>query len=149
MTFEDAPPPADLLWRLNQTYIQRLGKARSRMEMLSHLLAERGAQADLLEAVGVAQEECARLYADHRRWRYAYLYQDGDESRMVQDAAEIGRALAQFARLRQKHAQHAGEIAVYLQGRRPDPAWTTIAHGDDLWALTLAALADLQIVEYA
>jgi len=149
MTFPDDRASADLLWRLNQTYVQRLGKARSLLTLLAQLMVERGADTAALAVVKTVQAEGDRLYADHKRWRYTYLYQEPAEQRMVQETADVGRALAQFARLRQKHAQHASEIAVYLSGRRPTLGWTTMAQGDDLWQLTLEAFADLQTVEYA
>lgn len=137
----------DLLWRLNRGYSQRLGRARSRLELLARLLADRQADAATQEAVEIVIRECEQLYEEYRRWRFTYYYRSPQDRRMVEDAHGQGRALAQFARMRQRHAQRAGQIAAHLNYYRPPAGWTAIPQGD-LWSLTTEAFTDLQTLEY-
>lgn len=145
---DDSGVTMDLLWRLNRVYSQRLGRARSRLELLARLLADRQADAAIQEAVEIVVRECEQFYEEYRRWRSTYYYRSPQDRRMVEDAHGQGRALAQFARMRQRHAQRAAQIAAHLDYYRPPAVWTTIPQGD-LWSLTTQAFSDLQTLEYA
>lgn len=145
--FDDPQATMELLWRLNKSYSQRLGKARSRLELLSHLLTDRQADHVTHEVVEVVLRECGQIYEEYQRWRFTYFYESPEDKRMVQDLTGLGRALAQFARMRQRHAQRASQITAHLNHYRPPAAWTTIAQGD-LWTLTAQAFSELQTLEY-
>jgi len=138
----------ELLWRLNTSYSQRLGKARSRLELLSQLLAERGADPTTVEAIEVVLRECYQIYEEYQRWRFTYFYESPEDRRIVQGLPGLNRALAQFARLRQRHALRASQITAHLSYYRPSVAWTTIPQGD-LWMLTTQAFSELQTLEHA
>lgn len=138
-------PSAEMLWRLNREYVNRLGRACSYFDLLAQLVLERDAdenapvQALLLET----HERLTRLADDHRAWCYGYFYESAETKRMVQSAADVSRALTSFADMHYWHRRDfSALVALFEAHPRPRADFTRVTQGD-LWELMRRALHDL------
>lgn len=138
-------PSAELLWRLNREYVNRLGRARSFFDLLEQLVLERGAvdQTPVKSALQASREVFARIAEDHRAWCYNFFYESPETKRMVQSQAAIDRALSHFSDMNHWHQRDFNELAALFRDQsRPDPDVTRVPQGD-LWEMMQHAFKDL------
>jgi hypothetical protein len=139
---------ADQLWRVNNEYRKRLGKVERYVDLLEQLMVARAIGSGdslmaVLEVLQYAHGELNALEEEHRGWRYRYFYDSSDSKRMVQDDADINRALAHFSQMRPIHEQRLYAVYTALVNTpRPDPDITAFPSGD-LWELLHFAFDDL------
>lgn len=139
------PPPADLLWRVNNEYRKRLSQLATYLSLLEQLVLTRNQDgpAQIIALLHFMQDQVDALVEEHRQWRHRYYYESLDTRRMVQSDNAVHQALARFSRMRGQHEQRLTEMNHLLQQiQRPDPSLTRISTGD-LWELAGFALNDL------
>ena len=136
---------ADILWWLNQEYVNRLARAHTYFDLLERLLLERSdVDWDELRLVlASARAHLDSLKEAHRGWRYTYFYESADTKRMVQTPPAVRRA---FAALAAMHAGYEHDLHVLYNALdalpRPENHVTRVPQGD-LWEMTQVALHDL------
>ncbi|MEP7291386.1 MAG: hypothetical protein ABI835_06360 [Chloroflexota bacterium] len=140
------PPSAELLWRLNREYVNRLVKARNYLGLLEHVVLTRSAEETrtrLLPTLQITRDRLNQLSEAHRGWCYAYFYESAESKRMVQNAQAVRRALNSFGHMRAQNGGSFDDLAATLyELPRPAPAVTRLPNGD-LWEMVQVALYDL------
>jgi len=120
---------ADMLWQLNNEYTQRLGRARSALELVDRLMIERVGYLLTDEAADSGDKRAAdQLFAvlqyctqrfqnlrdEHRDWRYKFLYDSPDSKRIVQNDDAIRHAMVRFSRMRNSHERALKELSFLI-----------------------------------
>lgn len=136
---------ADILWWLNQEYINRLARAHTYLDLLERLLVERSDvdQEELRPVLGAVRTQLDSLKEAHRSWRYSYFYESADTKRMVQTSPAVRRAFAALASMHADHERDLNDLYNALDALpRPENHVTRVPQGD-LWDMTQVALQDL------
>ena len=136
---------ADVLWWLNQEYINRLARAHTYLDLLERLLLERSDvdQNELRLVLGSVRAHLDSLKEAHRGWRYTFFYESADTKRMVQTPPAVRRAFAALAAMHAFYERDLHDLYRTLDALpRPEDHVTRVPQGD-LWEMTQVALHDL------
>lgn len=138
---------SERLWRVNSEYLKRLSQAQKCVLLLGQTIYDQWRhdenQPHVVVALTYILEQVEVYQQDHRSWRYTYYYQPGDSKRMVQSAREVGKALAQFDRMFNRHQTQFIELqGILYELPRPESELTHVPNGD-LWDMTIYAIDDL------
>ncbi len=137
---------AEILWRVNQDYVNRLAKAHNYLDLLEQLVLERGeveTQDQLLPTLQFTRAHLISLSDEQRLWRNSYFYESPDSKRVVQSSNAIQRALTSFGAMFERHRHYFSDLAALVSNLpRPAPYVTHVPNGD-LWEMVRFAFNDL------
>ncbi|NDJ61043.1 MAG: hypothetical protein GYB67_07950 [Chloroflexi bacterium] len=138
-------PSIELLWQLNYEYNTRLSRARTTIDLVERLVAERGAprESPLRATLTYLHTQLTHFQQAHRHWRYTFFYESPASKRVVQSDAAVRAAFSQFQHLHaDQQATLAQMWASFSDLPRPDTRLTRVSTGD-LWPLVHSAVSDL------
>lgn len=141
---------ADLLWRVNHEYRNRLSQVMVYVDLLEQMILTHNHGNNMGEIQAILRhvyDEVAYMKEEHRRWRYQFYYESAETKKIVRSDSAIHQALARFSRMRSQHERRLAELQMQLfMLQRPDPRLTQVPNGD-LWQLTQFAMRQLSQFE--
>jgi hypothetical protein len=128
----------DALWEINNEYRKRLSMLMGHMKLLEQMLMMRNnAEPALRATIRFIRSTLEDIDADLHEWRHKYFYvHPGDDGkrRMVSEADNVMHAIKTFIAMLEGHLQQFDSIqAIMAEQHRPNPEYTRVIKGGDLW----------------